>query len=154
MAAVRQYEMNENITLLTTTTCAARPRLRADREEPLESSDDGMKITWDRRSLNYLGRCRLIDRCADALHRGGSYSCRPSKGQNRAWMAQHTVRRKVPFQSGSGHTAELPARLADGLGLESALIRRAQHRGSAPAAVVFRWRNSWVPRSRTKDARD
>jgi hypothetical protein len=38
IAAVRQYEMNENITLLTTTTCAARPIFRPD-QEPLESND-------------------------------------------------------------------------------------------------------------------
>ncbi len=43
MAATRQNEMNENITLLTTTTCAARPSLRPD-HEPLESNDDAMEI--------------------------------------------------------------------------------------------------------------
>src|ERR1700733_4493035 len=42
IAATRQNEMNENITLLTTTTCAARPNLRPD-HEPLESNDDAME---------------------------------------------------------------------------------------------------------------
>ena len=39
VAAVRQYEMNVNITLLTTTTCAARPNFRPD-QEPFESKGD------------------------------------------------------------------------------------------------------------------
>ena len=41
MAAVRQYEMNVNITLLTTTTCAARPTFRPDQEPP------GGAETWN-----------------------------------------------------------------------------------------------------------
>ena len=45
-AAVRQYEMNVNITLLTTTTCAARPNFRPD-QEPLESNGDDITSTWD-----------------------------------------------------------------------------------------------------------
>jgi hypothetical protein len=59
MAAVRQYEMNENITLLTTIVCAARPNFRPDQEPP-ESSGELMSAR-DHKAQNPAGRCVVCE---------------------------------------------------------------------------------------------
>src|SRR5262245_22777394 len=132
-AAVRQYEMNVNITLLTTTTCAARPNFRPD-HEPLESNDVGI-VSYG----TYVPRRKPMAFCPAKQRLDAIRTCVPGPLNSSAITLQRT---EVPFQSGPDYAPNLPARLADGLGLESAPIHVCESAPQNPGSAEIRSRDT------------
>jgi len=98
IAAVRQYEMNENITLLTTIVCAARLNFRPDQEPP-ESKEDDM--------THFAGSLRHTNAAGDLRHLTSAISSRAIRSDfGERIGAPRSERRKCPFKSESGYAPE------------------------------------------------